>query len=135
MQTIVPRIVRTSPDEPALIMSNAAMAELDRSAERAADFLRAVAHPGRLRIVCQLMNGEQSAGQLAIATGLRAPAVSQHAAILEAGGIIARRRHAQSVLYRIAGPEAAALAKLLHKLFCGPTAAAAGQPSRKGISR
>ena len=38
---------------------------LDRSAERAADFLRAVAHPGRLRIVCALIEGERTASELA----------------------------------------------------------------------
>ena len=100
------------------------MADLDRSAERASECLKAVAHPGRLRIVCQLMEGELTAGQLARGTGLRAPALSQQAAILEAGGIIERRRDAQSVFYRLAGPEAAALAKLLHKLFCRPSAMA-----------
>ena len=116
-------------------MSSLAMAELDRSAERAADFLKAVAHPGRLRIVCQLMDGEQTAGQLAQATGLRAPAVSQLAAILEAAGIIERRRDAQSVVYRLAGPEAAALAKLLHKLFCRPVTGATGRSTRRGDTR
>ncbi len=135
MRATVRRTAGISPDARALTMSNVAMAELDRSAERAAEFLRAVAHPGRLRIVCQLMDGEQSAGQLVLATGLRAPALSQQAAILEAGGIIERRRDAQSVLYRLAGPEAAALAKLLHKLFCHPTAAAAGRSTRKGVNR
>ena len=135
MRVIVLRTAKTSPDGLAKPMSNVAMAELDRSAERAADFLKAVAHAGRLRIVCQLMHGEQTAGQLVQATGLRAPALSQQAAILEASGIIERRRNAQSVFYRLAGPEAAALAKLFHKLFCRPVAAAAGRSTLGGKAR
>lgn len=91
---------------------------LDRSAEHAADFLRAVAHPGRLRIVCALVEGERTASELARGARMRAPALSQQAAILEAGGLIARRRQGQSVLYRLVAPEAKALAGFLHRLYC-----------------
>jgi ArsR family transcriptional regulator len=97
---------------------------LDESAERAADFLRTVAHPRRLRIVCALMDGELSASQLARYARLPAPALSQQAAILEAEGLIGRRREGRSVLYRLLAPEAKALAKLMYRLFCGPPAPA-----------
>ena len=135
MPEIDRRIAKTSPEAAEPQMSNALIADLDRSAERAADFLRAAAHPGRLRIICQLLGGEQTAGQLVRGTGMRGPALSQQAAILEAGGIIDRRRDAQSVYYRLAGPEAAALAKLLHKLFCRPTAGATGRSTPRGNTR
>ena len=84
-------------------------------------------------MVCLLTEGEQTAGQLSKGTGLTGPALSQHAAILEAAGLIARRRDAQSVWYRLAGPEGAALAKLLHKLFCGPAAATRTTSSKRGL--
>jgi DNA-binding transcriptional ArsR family regulator len=90
----------------------------DESAERAAEFLRTVAHAGRLRIVCALMEGERSASDLACHARLPAPALSQQAAILEAKGVIARRRVGRSVLYRLAAPEAKTLAKLLYRMFC-----------------
>jgi DNA-binding transcriptional ArsR family regulator len=64
---------------------------LNESAERAAEFLRSVAHPGRLRIVCALMDAELSATQLARHARLPAPALSQQAAILEAEGLIRRQ--------------------------------------------
>src|SRR5450631_1178093 len=63
---------------------------LNESADRAAEFLRLVAHPGRLRIVCALMDAELSATQLARHARLAAPALSQQAAILEAEGVIGR---------------------------------------------
>ena len=74
---------------------------LNEAAERAAEFLRTVAHPGRLRIVCALMDGELSASQLARQARLPAPALSQQAAILEAEGMIGRRREGRSVVYRL----------------------------------
>jgi DNA-binding transcriptional ArsR family regulator len=92
----------------------------DASAERAADFLRTVAHPGRLRIVCALMERELKAGELARQARLPAPALSQQAAILEGKGLIGRRREGRSVLYRLLAPEAKALANLLYRLFCKP---------------
>jgi ArsR family transcriptional regulator len=91
---------------------------LNRSAEHATGFLRAFAHPGRLRVICALIDGERSASQLARKARLSAPALSQHATVLEAEGLIVRRRKARSMLYRLAAPEARALAKLLHRLFC-----------------
>lgn len=91
---------------------------LKQSADRAAEFLRAVAHPGRLRIICALIEGERSASELARQAQLSATGLSQHAAVLESEGLIARRRDARSILYRLVAPEAKALAKLLYQLFC-----------------
>ena len=98
---------------------------LNESAERAAEFLRSVAHPGRLRIVCALMDAELSATQLP------APALSQQAAILEAEGLIGRRRDGRSVFYRLESPQVKPLAKLLYRLFCKPAQATPGRRARK----
>jgi DNA-binding transcriptional ArsR family regulator len=103
----------------------------DDSAERAADFLRTVAHAGRLRIVCALMERELSASELARQAGLPAPALSQQAAILEGKGLIGRRREGRSVLYRLLAPEAKALANLLYRLFCSTQPA----PSRRRLNK
>jgi DNA-binding transcriptional ArsR family regulator len=105
---------------------------LNESADRAADFLRAVAHPGRLRIICALLDGERSASQLALQAQLSGPALSQHAAVLEAEGLITRRRKARSMLYRLAAPEAKSLAELLYRLFCKPPRA---PTPRRGVKR
>jgi DNA-binding transcriptional ArsR family regulator len=104
--------------------------ELARAADRAAHFLRAMAHPARLRIICALLDGDRGAGELARKARLRAPALSQQAAVLEAEGLISRQRHAQSVLYRLEGPEAKALTKFLHATFCRPA-----QRSRRRTAR
>ena len=104
---------------------------MDEAAGRAAEFLRTVAHAGRLRIVCALMEGELTAGELARQAHLPAPALSQQAAILEGKGLIGRRREGRSVLYRLLAPEAKALANLLYRLFCKPQPA----PARRQLTR
>ena len=63
---------------------------------------------------------------------MRAPALSQQAAVLEAAGLIARRREGQSVLYKLVAPEAKALASFLYRLYCKPPRAPA---RRSGIKR
>jgi len=105
---------------------------LNESAERAAEFLKTVAHAGRLRIVCALMQSDLSATELARRARLPAPALSQQAAVLEAKGLIARRREGRSVLYRLSAPEAKALAKFLYRMFCKTPAT---QPRRRITKR
>jgi DNA-binding transcriptional ArsR family regulator len=104
---------------------------LDKSAEEAAVFLRTMAHAGRLRIVCALMGKELSATELARQARLPAPALSQQAAILEAKGLIGRRRDGRSIVYRLLAPEAKALAKLLYRMFCRMPAARARRRALK----
>src|SRR5208282_12038 len=104
---------------------------LNEAAVRAAEFLRTVAHPGRLRIVCALMDGELSASQLARQARLPAPALSQQAAILEAEGMIGRRREGRSVFYRLLAREVKPLAKLLYRLFCKPAETTPGRRAEK----
>ncbi len=94
----------------------------DASAERAAEFLKTVAHPGRLRIICALIEHELSASELARQSHLAPPALSQQAAILEARELIGRRREGRSILYRLLAPEAKPLAVLMYRLFCKPAA-------------
>lgn len=93
-------------------------AALARASDRAAGLLRSLSHPGRLRIVCALLEGEKSAAALAREAGLSAPAFSQQAAVLTAAGLLARRREAQTVRYRLVGPEGRSVAALLHELYC-----------------
>ena len=71
-----------------------------------------------MRVVCTLLDGELIAETLSAEAGLNEPAYSQQAAIVEAEGLIRRRRDAQSNRYSIALPAVPAQAKLLHKLSC-----------------
>lgn len=106
----------------------------DDSAERAAAFLKTVAHPGRLRIVCALMEGECSASDLAAHARLPAPALSQQAAVLESEGIIAHRRIGRSILYRLLAPEAKALAQFLYRMFCKTSATSTKRAKRYPVT-
>ena len=95
------------------------IAELERKAGEAADLLKLLANENRLLILCRLVIvGEMSVGDLAEAVGLSQSALSQHLARMREDGLVATRREAQTVFYRIADPNAARLLALLKNIYC-----------------
>ena len=92
---------------------------MSRKAEEAADLMRALSHSARLRVLCELVAGERSVGELVRASGLGQSALSQHLARLREDGLVATRRDAQTIYYRVADPRAQQLVQMLHDLYCG----------------
>ena len=78
---------------------------LDNDPRVAADLLRVLANEHRLKVLCALRDGELSVRQLAERAGLSQSALSQHLARLRADGVVATRREAQTIFYRIADDE------------------------------
>jgi DNA-binding transcriptional ArsR family regulator len=92
--------------------------ELSASADRASDFLKSMANPLRLRILCMIIDGERPVGDIAEALGVRQSAVSQHLALLRKDGLVTPRRDGQTIYYRLADRNVKKVVKLLHELFC-----------------
>lgn len=89
------------------------------NASEAADFLRALSNRPRLLILCQLVERhELSVGQLVDRVGISQSALSQHLAKLRSQGLVAYRREAQTLFYRIADRRANRILETLHELFC-----------------
>lgn len=94
---------------------------LQRRAAEVAGILNAVANERRLMVLCKLVEwGEANVTTLADAVGLSQSALSQHLAKLRDEGIVAFRRDAQTIWYRIADPRVEELFVTLHRLFCRP---------------
>jgi ArsR family transcriptional regulator, virulence genes transcriptional regulator len=93
--------------------------KLERKAAEAAGLLQLLANENRLLILCRLaVAGEMSVGDLADAVDLSQSALSQHLAKMREDGLVATRREAQTVFYRIADPNAARLLALLKSIYC-----------------
>ena len=103
-------------------LSKLDITQFQASAGAAAKLLRALANERRLMILCQLTEGERSVGQLLPLVGLSQSALSQHLAVLREEGIVATRREAQVVRYRIADPAALKVVSTLAEIFCPPEA-------------
>jgi DNA-binding transcriptional ArsR family regulator len=95
--------------------------ELNRSAEKASDFLKSLANPNRLRILCLIMEGERPVGDLAEAIGINQSATSQHLALMRREGLVKSRREGQTIYYQLADKNVGRTLKLLSDLFCPPS--------------
>jgi len=84
----------------------------------AAAMLRALSHEARLLVLCELALGERTAGELVARSALSQSALSQHLSILRDEGLLATRREAQSIFYRIADDKAARILSVLHDIYC-----------------
>lgn len=102
---------------PASDLSPAAFAA---KAGEAAAFLKALAHEARLMVLCQLLEGEHSAGALQEGSDLSQSALSQHLARLREEGLVATRRDAQTIYYRLADPNVARVLETLAAIYCPP---------------
>ncbi len=91
---------------------------LAEKAEGAADFMKAIASPQRLMILCRLVGGEQNVGALIAATGIPQTSMSQHLARLKDEAIVAVRRDHRTLYYRIDHPAVLEVMQTLYRHFC-----------------
>jgi len=66
-----------------------------------ADFLKALSHPLRLKIIETLKHGEQSVGSLARRLGVQQSSLSRHLTGLRDAGILRSRQERTTVFYDI----------------------------------
>ena len=104
---------------------------MEIAADSASDLLKALANRHRLLIVCQLIDGERSVGDLAEFLGLRDSTVSQHLALLRKDGLVSARRDAQTIYYSIASDPAREILATLYRVYCTPDGRA--PPTKKSM--
>lgn len=101
------------------LATDKSMAQLERKAADAASLLKLLANENRLLILCRLaVAGEASVGTLCDAIDLSQSALSQHLAKMRQDGLLATRRDAQTIYYRIADEDAGRLLKVLKDIYC-----------------
>lgn len=88
-------------------------------AAQAVSVLKSISHEGRLLVLCYLSEaGEMSVGDLAARVRLSQSALSQHLAKLRAENLVATRKEAQTVFYRVSDDRVLTLLGTLHDLYC-----------------
>ncbi|WP_235830059.1 ArsR/SmtB family transcription factor [Algihabitans albus] len=91
---------------------------LEDSAAEAAAFLKSFANKHRLMILCTLVEGERSVGDLGERLGISQPNTSQQLLRLKAEGLIDSRRDGPTVFYRLADDKVRPMIEALYELFC-----------------
>lgn len=107
---------------PAAAPTPAELSALADSAHAAARMLKLLASEQRLLILCKLIEGESSVSDLAAHVGLAQSATSQHLARMRAEGLVATRRDAQTIYYRLADPAAMRVLDTLCDIYKGRAA-------------
>lgn len=95
--------------------------ELDamtRNATMASQFLRCLANPHRLMVLCHLTHGEASVGQLERELGIRQAHLSQQLARLRQDGLVTTRRDSRTIYYSLGSDAARDVVGLIYRLFC-----------------
>ena len=94
--------------------------KLTRQAGEAANLLKLLGNEKRLLILCFLAaRGEMTVGELVDVVELSQSALSQHLGKLRADGLVAFRRDAQTLHYRVADRRALQVLQVLKQIYCG----------------
>jgi len=91
---------------------------MTRNAAKAEAMLKLLANANRLMILCHLVKGEKSVGQLTEIVGLSHSALSQHLAKMRGLGIVDAEKRGKMVFYRIVNPEVEAILSTLYLIYC-----------------
>lgn len=86
----------------------------------AASALKAMAHPLRLHILCVLASTEVNVQDIVNEVGTSQSNISQHLAILREKGIIAARKEANRVYYRLQDRRILNLIGMMRDVFAAP---------------
>jgi ArsR family transcriptional regulator len=90
----------------------------DEDIMQASMAIKAIAHPLRLKILCVLAGSELSVQDIVDYVGTSQSNISQHLAILRDKGVLATRKDANRVFYRIGDPRTLKLVGMMRDVFC-----------------
>lgn len=109
--------------------------DLQEHATEAAALLKALANEQRLQVLCCLLNGAQSVGEINQQISLSQSALSQHLSVLRGSGLVTTRRESQTIHYSLAPGPTLKIMKVLYDTYCAPSSSKVRQrsTSRKTI--
>lgn len=92
--------------------------QMQKGSLEAEKFLKQLANANRLMILCALMEGETSVGELNARVPMAQSALSQHLAKLREAGFVITRRESQTIYYQLADPRIEKIITQLYTIFC-----------------
>ena len=92
------------------------LTDLDALAD-AAECLRTLAHPHRLRMVQMLLQGRYAVGELAAACEIPSHMASEHLRLMQRSGFLAQEKEGRFVFYTVAEPHLANILQCVEARF------------------
>ena len=90
----------------------------DEDILQAAQAMKSIAHPLRLKVLCVLGGGELSVQEIVDSVGTSQSNISQHLAILRDKGILSTRKDANRGYYRVGDQRTLKLVGMMRDVFC-----------------
>ena len=106
----MPAVKKQNPQRVAKLLSPAALGQ-------AAECLKTLAHPHRLRMVQMLLRGRFTVGELAEACAIAGPMASEHLRLMQRCGLLGCDKEGQRAYYRIAEPHLANIMQCVEARF------------------
>jgi len=94
--------------------------EMKKNAEEASAFLKSIANPSRLTILCLLTQGEMCVTDILSHLDVSQTSLSQHLARLRTEGIVDFRREHRTLYYFIKNQNVATIISALYDIYCVP---------------
>jgi ArsR family transcriptional regulator len=94
------------------------LTELRRRSQDVAGLLKQLSHPQRLLILCSMVGGEKSVGEIEEICGASQSAVSQFLKSMRLEGFVESRREGKRVYYNIVDKRVLELIRSLYNIFC-----------------
>ena len=91
---------------------------MEKTAGNVSELLKILANERRLLILCQLVAGEMSVGEIAKNLDLRDATTSQQLALLRKDGLVSTRREAQTVFYSLIRDDVRQLMEFIYQQYC-----------------
>jgi DNA-binding transcriptional ArsR family regulator len=83
----------------------------------AAEYLRTLAHPRRLRMVQLLLQGDYTVSELAEACDLSTPMASEHLRLMQRSGFLTSENEGRKVYYHVCEPHLESILQCIEKRF------------------
>lgn len=94
------------------------MSKIKKKATAAAGFLKGLANPHRLTVLCALAKGEHSVSELIDITGISQTSMSQHLSKLKDEDLVAYRRDHRTLYYYIKDQNVLRIIGILYDIYC-----------------
>ncbi|OUD10591.1 transcriptional regulator [Marivivens niveibacter] len=92
--------------------------EMNQAADEAAEVLKVLSNPARLRILCALLPGERCVSDLEEMLGASQSYVSGQLARMRSEGLVTCDRDGRTIHYRIADERIGPILERLYEVFC-----------------
>ena len=87
---------------------------------QAAECLRTLAHPHRLRMIQMLLQGRYTVGELAEACEIPSPMASEHLRLMQRCRFLTSEKEGRQVFYQVTEPHLGSILKCIESRFGAP---------------